>query len=142
MKSFSITPEFVDIIPEHVHERKLYICERYKIAVHKCCCGCGEEVVTPLTPVDWSISRHGDSVSMRPSIGNWSFDCKSHYWIRRNQVVWAGSMTELEIKRVQAKDKADKEAYITAVNRQKHQRKLPLSWISNIWNVIKSLWPF
>lgn len=141
-ESTFITPEFVDFIPDKIQEQKLYICERYNVAIHKCCCGCGEEVVTPLTPADWSLTKHGDHVSLTPSIGNWNFDCKSHYWIIRNRVVWASPYTEREIQRVQAKDKADKEAYIARVNRQKQKEKWLLSWILATWKWIKNLWPF
>jgi heterodisulfide reductase subunit B len=142
MKSTTIIPEFVDVIPDNLDGHKLYISERYKTAIHRCCCGCGEEVVTPLTPADWSVRRHKETVSMAPSIGNWSFACKSHYWIRHNQVVWAGSMTEQEIKKVRARDIADKEVYISAVNRQKQQEAWPYSWFSFIWRSVKRLWPF
>jgi Family of unknown function (DUF6527) len=142
MKSTTITPEFVDVIPEHLDEYKLYISERYKTAIHRCCCGCGEEVVTPLTPADWSVRRYKGTVSMTPSIGNWSFACKSHYWIRNNRVVWAGSMTEQAIEKVRARDKADKEVYISTVNRQKQQEAWPYSWFSFIWRAVKRFWPF
>lgn len=142
MKTINITPEFVDFIPEQIQEHRLYICERYKTAIHKCCCGCGEEVVTPLSPADWSVIKHGNTVSLTPSVGNWSFDCKSHYLIRRNQVVWAGYMSEKQIQNVRAKDKADKAAYIATINRQKQRSKAPLSWILNLWDAIKRLWPF
>jgi hypothetical protein len=28
----------------------------FRTAAHCCCCGCGEEVVTPFTPTDWSMT--------------------------------------------------------------------------------------
>ena len=40
----TITPVFVDFIPDHVEQGKIYISETYHTAIHKCCCGCGEEV--------------------------------------------------------------------------------------------------
>ena len=48
MKIKQIRPESVEFIPEHIEEGVLYISELYRTAVHKCCCGCGQEVVTPL----------------------------------------------------------------------------------------------
>ena len=27
---------------------------------------------------------------LSPSIGSWSLDCQSHYYIRGNQVIWLG----------------------------------------------------
>ncbi|MGN6800789.1 MAG: DUF6527 family protein [Ginsengibacter sp.] len=40
-----------------------------------------------------------------PSIGNWSFDCQSHYWIRENMIVTIpetkrGAIKEINIKKV------------------------------------------
>lgn len=121
LKRSSISPLFVDVIPDHLEEGVLYVCERYGTAIHKCCCGCGEEVVTPLSPVDWSIRRAGKTVTLSPSIGNWSFPCRSHYLISNNQVIWAGAFTPRQIKQVKARDKADKESYIKAVNLKKRK---------------------
>jgi hypothetical protein len=47
----------------------------------KCCCGCGHEVVTPFSPTDWKLTFDCVSVSLYPSIGNWSPPCRAHYFI-------------------------------------------------------------
>lgn len=133
MRLSAIKPIFVNFIPDRLEEGLIYISERYRTAAHKCCCGCGEEVITPLTPADWSIRKNGNTVSLSPSIGNWSFACKSHYWIRKNRVVWAGALTQQQIDLVSARDKADKEAYIAAINLQKEQQ-------SSLWPMIVKLW--
>lgn len=119
MKQTSITPEFVEIIPDKLVDGVLYISEKYGTALHKCCCGCGQEVVTPLKPSGWKVMREGGKVSLAPSIGNWTFPCRSHYWIRRNQIVWAGAFSDQMIKRVQARDRSDIELHIARVNAQK-----------------------
>jgi hypothetical protein len=64
-----------------------------------------------LTPTDWSLTYDGESVSLSPSIGNWSFECRSHYWIRRSQVVWARAWSAKEIKTAREKDRELKERY-------------------------------
>ena len=81
--------EFVEFIPDELKERTLYISITYCTAVHKCCCGCGREVVTPLSPASWQLIFDGKTVSLHPSIGNWSLPCQSHYFITKNNVVWA-----------------------------------------------------
>ncbi len=81
--------KFVEFIPSDLAENTLYISIKYATATHKCCCGCGLEVVTPFSPTDWKLIFDGETVSLNPSIGNWSFPCKSHYWIKRNYIVWA-----------------------------------------------------
>ena len=121
MKQQAVRPEFVDVIPERLEDGVLYICEQYRTVAHNCCCGCGQEVITPLGPADWSLRRDGGTVTLHPSIGNWGFPCRSHYFIRRNQVVWAKSMTRSEVERVRRRDQRDKAAYIKEVNREKEE---------------------
>lgn len=90
---------FVDLIPADLEPGVLYITMEYATAVHSCACGCGGRVVTPFTPTDWQILFDGETVSLSPSIGNWSFDCQSHYWIRRNQIDWAPHWSAARIAR-------------------------------------------
>lgn len=89
--------EFVDHIPERLDDGVLYVSMRFGTAVHRCACGCGEEVVTPLGPVEWRLTYDGRAVSLEPSIGNWSFPCRSHYWIEEGNVRWARSFSETEV---------------------------------------------
>ena len=88
--------EFVSSIPEHLAEGVLYVSVSFATAIHSCCCGCGNEVVTPLSPSDWEMSYDGESISLNPSIGNRRFACGSHYFIRRNRVMWLPSFREAE----------------------------------------------
>lgn len=88
MRQRKLAHEFVELVPNHLREGVLYVSLNYNTALHKCCCGCGNEVVTPLSPVDWSLGYDGESVTLRPSIGNYSFACRSHYWITNNRVDW------------------------------------------------------
>lgn len=108
----------VELIPEQLEDGVLYISHRYSTAVHRCCCGCGEEVVTPLGPTDWSVRVVAGLATVHPSIGNWSYACRSHYWIRRGKVVWAGSMSGSEIEAGRARDRAAKRAYFDEINRE------------------------
>ena len=79
-----LTHEFVDFIPDRPEPGVLYVSIRYATAVHLCACGCGNKAVTPLTPKDWKLTFDGESISLHPSVGNWGFPCRSHYWIRND----------------------------------------------------------
>lgn len=93
-----LTHEFVEFIPEELQDGILYVSVTFATAAHRCCCGCGHEVVTPLTPTDWKLTFDGQTVTLDPSIGNWSFPCQSHYWIRRNGVQWADRWSREQIQ--------------------------------------------
>lgn len=89
--------EFVEYIPEQLDYRVLYVSMRFGTVVHRCACGCGEEVVTPLGPAEWKLAYDGRRISLAPSVGNWSFRCRSHYWIDEGRVRWARSFSEDEV---------------------------------------------
>lgn len=102
---------YVEYIPEKLEPGVLYISRKYRTASHLCGCGCGFKVVTPLNPAQWKLTDHGQTVSLFPSIGNWSFPCKSHYWIDRGRIQWAGEMSERQIANVRKNDRLDAERY-------------------------------
>jgi hypothetical protein len=83
-----LQPEFVKYIPEILEDGILYVSLEFETAIHNCCCGCGLKTVTPFCENEWKINIEGDKVSLSPSIGNWQFPCKSHYFIKNNIVEW------------------------------------------------------
>src|SRR5574338_1120226 len=101
----SLAHEFVEYVPENVEAGKLYVSMQFKVAVHLCCCGCGVEVATPISPADWQLTFDGDTVSLWPSIGNWGLPCQSHYWIEEDRVVWAAAWTQKQIASARLRDK-------------------------------------
>jgi Family of unknown function (DUF6527) len=109
-----ISHEFVEFIPEKLQEKTIYVSFAFATVVHKCCCGCGNEVVTPLSPTDWKLIFDGKTISLDPSIGNWSFPCRSHYWIRRNTVRWAEQWASEEIDAGRTQDALAKAKYFGA----------------------------
>jgi len=122
-----IRPEFVEFIPDEVEEGVLYVSTRYATATHKCPCGCGEIVVTPIRPTDWTLIWDGDSVTLEPSIGNWSLPCRSHYWIIKNRIVWSRKWGAEEIELGRLTDAKRKSDYFRKFNqsnrgcRRKHK---------------------
>ncbi|HEX9504362.1 MAG TPA: DUF6527 family protein [Patescibacteria group bacterium] len=89
--------QFVEFVPEHLEQGVIYVSIPYATVTHKCACGCALGVVTPLAPYAWQLTFDGESVSLYPSIGNWTFPCRSHYWIRNNKVKWSYEWSEKEI---------------------------------------------
>lgn len=103
--------KFVEFMPEHLEDDVLYVAMDYGTILHKCCCGCGNEVNTPLSPNDWRLIFDGETVTLKPSIGNWSFDCKSHYWITNNRIEWASQWDDNQIKEVRQIESSERKAY-------------------------------
>ena len=93
MKIYEMKREFVHRVPAELEEGILYICLDCDVVVHKCACGCGEKVVLPLSPEHWKLTYDGE-VTLSPSIGNYQYECKSHYFIRNGTVVWVESFKE------------------------------------------------
>lgn len=107
--------QFVEFIPDELDDGTIYISVRFATVAHLCCCGCGKEVVTPLSPRDWKMTFDGETISLRPSIGNWSFPCQSHYWIVQNSVCWADQWSAEEIAAGRAYDAEKKRRHYEPV---------------------------
>lgn len=94
---------FTDVIPDKLTPGILYVSMEYATASHSCCCGCGEEVVTPFTPTDWRMEFDGETISLSPSVGSWTLACRSHYVIKRGRVIearpWSNEQIEAERRR-------------------------------------------
>ena len=112
----AVTPLFVQDVPDELQEGVLYVSMEYATVVHKCLCGCGKEVAMPLSPTDWCLTFDGDSVSLDPSVGNWGFPCRSHYWIGNNRVLWCGDMPQSLIDAGRARDKRAKAEYYNSAH--------------------------
>ena len=56
--------EFVEYIPAHLVDGTIYVSMTYAVAQHRCCCGCGNKVITPFSPTDWKLIFDGESISI------------------------------------------------------------------------------
>lgn len=99
---------FVDQLPDELDDGVLYVSIAFSTVAHRCFCGCGEEVVTPLSPTDWRLIFDGESISLEPSIGSWSLPCRSHYWLTDNRVEWAAGWSQQQIDRGRYLDRLHK----------------------------------
>jgi len=92
MKTQHFKLVIADEIPEQLLEGWLYVSRKYRTSSHLCPCGCGSRVATPFSHGYWSLKIVLWWATLYPSIGNAHLPCRSHYWIRRNRVVWAPPM--------------------------------------------------
>ncbi len=110
-KTTPVRHEFVEFIPETLAERVLYVSIPYNTIAHRCLCGCGNKVITPLSPTDWKVIYDGKSVSLRPSVGSWNLRCRSHYVIDGNIAKWADSWSPEQVAEERERDHAAKALY-------------------------------
>ncbi|WP_426359377.1 DUF6527 family protein [Pseudocolwellia sp. HL-MZ19] len=128
--------KFVDYMPDDILSGILYISMIYGTAIHKCCCGCGEEVVTPFSPTDWKITFDGDNVSLSPSIGNWSFKCQSHYFIRNGHVDWCQSWTNKQVSDNRKEDSFNKQLHFQQRKKQEvTERSAFVTWMFKLFKI-------
>lgn len=140
-----LSHKFVDLIPDQIDEGIIYISIDYTTIIHKCCCGCGKEIVTPISPTDWILIFDGKTISVEPSIGNWNLPCQSHYWINHNKVIWARKWSQEEINAGRYKDFLNKARYYQKSNRSTHnssgsvnKTKRHKNPSSGIWKKLKN----
>lgn len=97
MRVTRLEPRFMDQRPDELEEGVLYVFVGFRTSVHLCCCGCKNEVWLPIRPNRWEFTYDGEAISLSPSVGNWSFPCQSHYWIRNGRVDWARAWSAAQI---------------------------------------------
>lgn len=108
---YQITHQFVEHMPATLQDGVVYISIGFGTVVHKCCCGCGDKVVTPLTPVDWTLAYNGQTISLTPSIGRWGALCQSHYWIRNGRVEWSSQWSRRRIQSLKQREEKLRDRY-------------------------------
>lgn len=88
---------YTDYIPpdSELEQDNIYISKKFGTSTHLCACGCGEKVVLPFITSGsrentefWTLYEQDEKVTFKPSVGNYSLDCKSHYWINDSTVIW------------------------------------------------------
>ena len=105
----TITPEFVEYIPangDDLIEGTVYISMKYGTVVYRCPCGCGGLSEFMLDPIRYRMKYDGENVSFCPSVGIPYLECRSHYWIRDNQIQWCAPMEDWEIDRARRRELA------------------------------------
>ena len=133
----TLTPKFVELIPANNEELMpgiIYICAKHKTVVHRCPCGCGGLSEFVLSSTRFRMTYDGDSVTFSPSVGNPHLGCRSHYWIRGNQVQWCLPMQDWEIGR--AREREHRET-LEARRRQDLQKN---KGFGSLWEKLGKIW--
>lgn len=100
MKINKFKIQFVETVPSELKDGILYICISCNVIVHKCACGCGEKTVTPIVQkYGWKMTYDGQTITLRPSVGNFSIQCQSHYYITENRVEWLEKYQQKDTKK-------------------------------------------
>ena len=126
MKVDRLKPEFVEEIPHELERGVLYISIEYGTCGHACACGCGSEVMTPLSPAQWAVTYDGAEVSLWPSVGNWALACRSHYVLDRGRVRWSRAFSDDEIARNRGRDQRALTRYDRRDTRARGARNIDL----------------
>lgn len=88
LKKIPVTLVRVEYIPREYEDNTVYLSEKYKIAVHKCLCGCENLAATPLNEPgdtdgwDYSIDEN-ERLTLSPSILNTHCPNRYHYIITK-----------------------------------------------------------
>ena len=140
----SLRPQFVGEMPEALTPGVLYISLDFDTMAHLCACGCGHEIVTPLSPTDWKFTYDGAAVTVHPSIGNWSHACRSHYIIKSGGIVWAGDWSDEQVAAGRASDRrrkarqfGQKQLAPKAERVKTTKSERPLGRLRQLWRWIK-----
>lgn len=129
MKTTTFNTVFTRSIPADPEAETLYVSMEYQTAVHLCACGCGIKAVTPLGPHDWALTFDG-TVSLHPSVGNGQQACRSHYYIRNDQIDWLPRISAAATNAALARDRA-------AHNQSPYAPNIPKSWWRRAWERVR-----
>jgi Family of unknown function (DUF6527) len=123
----------VKFLPKELEPWVLYVSEEFSVAGHLCPCGCGNKIITPLGPTEWSFTENNRKPTLYPSLGNWQLPCRSHYWITEGEIEWSYQWTEEQIIAGRQSEEKRKRNHYEKCNIKRGKK----SWISNTFVVLK-----
>ena len=122
----------VHYMPKGLEPGILYVSEEFGIAGHMCPCECGNKIITPLSPTDWSLTIKKGRPTLYPSIGNWQLPCRSHYWVKDGSIEWSYSWSEEQIMAGRQKEEKQRESYYNNLPLKKKSSSIfsrALNWL-------------
>jgi hypothetical protein len=129
----SIVLERVKYVPRDLSPGTLYVSEEYAVAAHLCACGCGDKVVTPLGPAEWTFSERNGRPTLRPSIGNWQLPCRSHYLITGGLIQWAGQWSDAQVAAGRHAEDQRRQAHYASLDRERRFWPRLWKWVRKLF---------
>jgi hypothetical protein len=126
-----ITLQRVRYLPRELAPGILYVSEEFAVAGHLCACGCGNKVITPLGPAEWTFTERNGRPTLHPSIGNWQLPCRSHYVIAEGQIRWGDQWSEVQVVAGRRAEESRRQAYYASRARRNLWRRL-WSWVRRL----------
>lgn len=105
----------VQYMPRSLEQGILYYSEEFEVAGHLCPCGCGNKVITPIGPTEWSFTETENGATLYPSIGNWELPCRTHYWIEDGQILLSGQWSHKQIAAGRRREEQNRKAHYKAL---------------------------
>lgn len=84
--------QLVERIPTQMREGVVYHTKEYELAGLLCACGCGHRI-TLLVPDSHQVWNDGGYTTIRPSIGVFDAQCKSHFVMSAGNIQWLPAFT-------------------------------------------------
>jgi len=110
--------EKVVSMPLNLQEGILYVSLENEVVGHLCPCGCANKILIRIGKAGWQYTEVKGEVTLFPSLGNWNLPCRSHYWIRKNKIMWSGDWTDEVIEEGRQSDIEKKRQYFEDLSRQ------------------------
>lgn len=130
--SQKIILKMVQYLPVELERGILYVSLEFSVAGHKCACGCGAKVITPLIPTEWKFTETRGLPSLYPSIGNWQLPCRSHYWIIDGIIEWSYDMSDEDNKKNWLKEEKIRTSYFSKSGEGKGIFSRLVNWFSKL----------
>lgn len=127
----TIALQRVKYLPRELVPGVLYVSEEFAVAGHLCACGCGNKVITPLDPAEWTLTERNGRPTLHPSVGNWQLPCRSHYVIAEGLIHWGNQWSDAQVAAGRRAEEQRRQVYYAS-------RATPNLW-HRFWSWVRKL---
>jgi hypothetical protein len=87
-------------------------------------CGCGNKIITPIGPINWSFNEIDGKPTLCPSLGNWQLPCRSHYWITKGVIEWSYQWSDEQIEVGRKAEEKRRKSYYNKLNHKRRKQSI------------------